>query len=737
MARILQQTLGVVILVASLGVVSAFVPIGPNNEAYQVPEIGYNPNINLFDALPTGPKAIGEEYRRNTPVMYYSFDQNFIDYYGSNGIAAVDAAFAVLNGLTNVSSYSADLSEIPLEASRINPLAQTLSLLDLKSATLFLMMEQLGLAEADRYVWCLRARENVGPGSCPAGMQYLIIKRNIDPVTSAPNQFQYSSYINGTLLTYRIVEFCTAPALYAPMVADAREYTVDPLSPRYSSLTARALNNGTYFTGLTRDDVGGLRYLLRSNNFNFETAGSNTVTFTTNNSVELLYTSNLTALAQASYLNDAATLTALFPGLQIASTTQFYTNVVSTNTVFYFTNYPWSPASAPPSPTSATSVTTNIVLRYKHEFANVVTNSFYTNGTYTITTTNSSRDACQQYPWLPGTFICTFVTQNNYQSNGVFGDYYILPTNACGVALVATQLVQTVAADSSTTIATNLANINEFFSQTVSTVFTQRVFQIKSVTCPPSSPGLQGGVERIRFVRRDYDSLIGNFFHPVTNTYAIPHLTNNTVVNRTIRRTVTEPDILFSAEDLVAGPGSVRLNTWVRNVNFNTANALPNQAGPGTIETPTRVSFNKVGPLYLNFSPLYLEGDQIPVLIWGSFDGSTNLPVVYPNGTSIVNLENQLFIQMSPASGALPSGHLASNYTNVFSGFTVSSGGTSPYTWSFSPGSAGLPPGLGLGAISGKITGIPTALGTYDFSIRMTDATARYVDRPYSITILP
>ena len=39
------------------------------------------------------PKNIGEEYRRNTPVMYYTFDANFLDYFGSNGVAAVDSAF--------------------------------------------------------------------------------------------------------------------------------------------------------------------------------------------------------------------------------------------------------------------------------------------------------------------------------------------------------------------------------------------------------------------------------------------------------------------------------------------------------------------------------------------------------------------------------------------------------------------------------------------------------------------
>src|SRR6267143_2644727 len=154
--------------VLGLGVqsVSAFVPIGPVNEAYQNPVIGYNPNP-FIDLLPTGPKNIGEEFRRNTPVIYYSFDQNFLDFFGSNGVAAVDEAIAILNGLTNVSQYSPDLSEFPMEAQSFNYLAEALAMTDLKSTALHFLVEQLGLAEPDRYVWTLHSRFSVGPGACP------------------------------------------------------------------------------------------------------------------------------------------------------------------------------------------------------------------------------------------------------------------------------------------------------------------------------------------------------------------------------------------------------------------------------------------------------------------------------------------------------------------------------------------------------------------------------------------
>jgi hypothetical protein len=117
-------------------------------DPWQIPNNGFNP-LGAGDAIGTGPKNLGEEYRRNTPVLYYTFDQNFLDYFGSNGVYAVEQAISVFNGLANVSSYSADLSEWPLEAARFNYQAQSLSLLDMKSVTMSFLCEQLGLAEPE------------------------------------------------------------------------------------------------------------------------------------------------------------------------------------------------------------------------------------------------------------------------------------------------------------------------------------------------------------------------------------------------------------------------------------------------------------------------------------------------------------------------------------------------------------------------------------------------------------
>lgn len=191
-------------------------PIANAGDApWQLPEIGYGLPGDVG-----APKNIGEEYRRNTPVMYYTYDANFLDYFGSNGVAAVDSAFAILNsaftnnptGVTNgLDGYSASLSEFPLESQSINYQAQSLGLRDLKSVALLIMMEQLGLAEPERYVWTLHDRYLPPEGTCPLDEEYLVVQRNFDITPSSLNQIQYSSYINGTLYSYIIAEFCTPP----------------------------------------------------------------------------------------------------------------------------------------------------------------------------------------------------------------------------------------------------------------------------------------------------------------------------------------------------------------------------------------------------------------------------------------------------------------------------------------------------------------------------------------------
>ena len=764
-----KQIFGVAILAMGLQQVAAFSLRGPF-EDFQVPELTYRVGGDIG-----GPHNMGEEFRVNTPVRYYAMDANFLDYYGANGSNAIVQAFEIMNALPNVSSL--DLSQYPNEAMGINYMAQALQLTDIKSLMLNLIVENVGLAEADRFTWCLHDRIMGTP--CPATGAYVVIKRNFDPEFTTTDMLQPTSYVNGTLYTYQILEFCSGQIL-----ADALEIPVDPLANTLTPVSSAfssgfvLLNSslafapgfdfsGGYFTGLTRDDVGGLRYLLRAGNMNIEAAGTNTVSFITNNTPQLLFTSNLTELVSAALTNNAATLSALFPGLQIGETVSFFTNVVTTNFITYLTNFPADPYGTTRSVTVGI-VSTNIQTWFSHQFLNVYatpTIQFVNNlnptlvpghvassNLITVLTTNISLSACP--PGSPYTGSpCTNISLTSFWSNGIAGSYFILPTNLCSVALISTQLIQTISVTNATVVATNAVGttnaFGESFSRTTFYSFNQYVYVVKPVVCPVNTVGLRQGIEHIRFEKRDFDSLLGRFFYPITNTYTLNTITNNTLFAQTVQRVIINPDYLITAQDLADNPGNPPLAFgFVARTfdHYDTNNANFGLAGPGVLTPGDVFTFNKVGPAYFNgifsgfflgttnTSTVYSEATHQQILIWGSFDGTTNAPVVYPNGTDLTNLENSVFIRFSPTNSVMTSGSVGVTYSNAFS---VLSGGTPPYTWSVPFASSALPPGLILSSTTGVIYGTPTVAGTYDFEIRMNDAAGRYVQRPYAITIAP
>jgi hypothetical protein len=740
--------------------VSAFSLLGPRGQAtgtpdgYQQPIIGYQLGTDIGT-----PKNLGEEYRRNTPVVYYSIDRNYLDYFGSAGSNAIVQAFEMMNSLTNVSSYSGYLDEFPREAQEYNYRAQALQLQDIKSFTLSLLVEQMGLAEPERWIWALRDRVVGGTPGCPITMTYDLVQRNFDPVWSAPDQLQTSSYVNGTLYTYFIFEICTGPN----PLADAVEFSVDPAANIFTSV-ATIPDFGGFYTSLSRDDVGGLRYLYRTNNMNIEDAGFDTFTFITNNTtLQLLFTSNLNLFASQALTNDAAALSALYPNLIITGTTPIFTNVVSTNQIAFFYNSPYAPAGSPATLATNTTYTTNVAIWFKHTFANVVTNSVFTNGTFTLLTTNVG-------PCLygPAGSICTNVTTQDFNIPMLMGDFYIIPTNLCSFSILATQLVQVLTETNLLVTATNapgVTNVNgQEFSESIITYFTNTVFVVNPVVCPTNSTALRQGIENIKFVRRDYDSLLERFIYPITNYYTLLAVTNNTVFPQSVARVIIEPDFLITAADI----GETDPNNGVhpgagvvRSIFFdatNVATAYRGLAGPGTIGRPpglasigTVITYDKKGPHFENqFTDFFFNGaitgetNQFLFFAWGSFDGTTNAPVVYPNGTSITNLENSVLIFVQPSApftnGAvqLPNGTAGFDYSTVFSGFTAI-GGQVPYSWALAPESPALPPDLVLNP-DGTISGVPgpsTAGLTFDFVIRMTDAASRFVDRAYAITINP
>jgi hypothetical protein len=753
----------------------AFSLLGPiGADTWQTTEIGFFITPPRFTVDVGGPKNLGEEFRRNTPVLYYACDANFLDFFGSNGLAEVDKAFAVYNTLTNVSLYSPDLSEIPLESRRFNSIAGSLGVLDLKSTVMNLIIEQLGLADSVRYVWNLHDRFLVPNTTCPFGEEYLVVQRNFDPtIATSITQMKTSAYVNDVLYDYQIHDYCTLPPNVADALSEAIEIPVDPdADQRKPVATSVGVGSGVFLTGLTRDDVGGLRYLLSKNNMNVESAGPGTTIFSTNNQPFTLFTSNLTLFAAQALTNNAAALVAIYPGLTITSTSNFFTLVTNVTVTAFFTNSPYAPFPPTPQIGFFTNVTISIATNFVHTFGNVFTVSNSSHGLTTVPLSmipppNGTLIAIRQNVAVtnvgslsPSAPFESFVTVTNisppriFATNAVVGDFFILPPGTnCGVA-IQSQLLATLAFSTNFVITTtNLAPTNavpgatngpESFTQTVVTVVTNRVFLALPIVCPPDAPTLREGIERITFIRRDFDSLLSRVYLAITNEYYLNAVTNNSVLGQRIQRAVIAPDFLITAQDLSPGPDALPVrNAYARNIpNYNAANAYPGLSGPGTIDPPSTFTFNKAAPVFINFGLVntnaFLTSDtQSPWVIWGSFDGTTNPVVIYPSGLSIDNLNNQVLLQITPP--ALPLGVLGSPYS-VQLQTTALSNWVAPFTWTLSPGAPGLPPGLSLTTdittSNGVISGTPTENGTFDFSIRVTDGQGRTVDRSYSIMVI-
>jgi hypothetical protein len=461
----------------------------------------------------------------------------------------------------------------------------------------------------------------------------------------------------------------------------------------------------------------------------------------------------------------------------------------STTTITTVTNHTLAiqPGVCEPLLFFYTNVVSTDVTNYQYVFGNLVTYTNAATGPATILTTNISVVA-----WSNAVTLTNVVSAQTNSPAISLGEFFILPPTWCGYVILTNQLIQTNVVYTTNTfefVTTNtfgitggnqqfsttgggvvvpLANSNVVYSQTIISSATNHTYLVQPQTCSTAADParLREGIEKIQFLRANFDSLLGQFFQPITNDYTMVIVTNSQTVTEFFQRVVTTPDILLSAADTT---GTLPFfTTFERGINFDEANVLPGLAGPGTINPTTTFTYNKVGDIYLNgpmssygittnsFLPYLNELTQTPMLSWASFDATTNAPVVYPNGTSIQNLENEILVQVTPPPPTLPDGAngvqyspttpygfvytnsagAVAVYTNTF---TASGGSFSPpFTWSVVSGlqGQGLPSGLSLSP-AGVLSGTPAGNtpGQFDFTVQLTDSLGRSVNWNYTITI--
>jgi hypothetical protein len=644
-------TFSLVVLVLAGRPANAFSLLGPRvddpgGEAWQTEANGYS-----FVTDVGAVKNITEEYRWNKPVITYAFDLSFINYFGTNGIAAVEAAFAVYNSLPDLSTLSQELTEYPLQdpitgatttfrdSRRINYTAQALNLLDMKTFTMGYLAEQLGLAPPERYVWTLRARETVGP--LPT-TNYFTIMRNFDPVT-----YQPSRYVNGNRYTYNIVE------LDNPFRVFPAESPVDPESSLYafSSIAGETtgFSPGVFNTYLTRDDIGGLRYIYDRENLNYERFAPGTQIIAADpTSLTLVTNIDLANFSLFTRFSDPATVQTAFPNLVILSHSVSVEPIVEVVGVT-ITNVrpPWSD----PFTTFfefVPTLQTNPVLVHNYTFANVITN--YSSPTTIVRT---ELIGFETEPWS---------TPDNpiYRTNIIdevidlpSGGIIIVPPNVDRFEFTGISFTN-IFAVTNTVFSTNVVDngLLRPLIATEFTFFTNVIYAVFPFTLQDAPVvALRGGIGKIQFQR-----IPGHVFNATnsffTNTYTIAFTTNRfgspVVVTNTFRLVTNVPDILFAAADFDDDVGPA---VFDRSINFqnngdvNSSTGVEFQGGPGNILPASIATFNKVGPGLFNTRPgtatetAALNGFR-EYFLWGSFDGSTNLPVVFPQDVTLQDIES-------------------------------------------------------------------------------------------------
>lgn len=242
---------------------SAFSLMGPF-ASWQTAAIGFNLPGDVG-----GPMNFFEGYRVTVPILNYGYDATFLNFFGSNGVAAIESAMAIMNAVPAASAMSDSLAEFPLQAvGPPNGTAAGLQVFDLRSAALSTVLGQMGLASPERWTYTMRDRLVIANTT-----NYTVIQRNFDPISLRP-----TNVVNGVLYTYTVTEGLL-PGNYTDAVetrvsGNANNRTVASLRDR------GGLRAGQFFTSLTRDDYGGLRNLLRFNNVKTETlaTGSGSVT---------------------------------------------------------------------------------------------------------------------------------------------------------------------------------------------------------------------------------------------------------------------------------------------------------------------------------------------------------------------------------------------------------------------------------------------------------------------------
>jgi hypothetical protein len=194
------------------------------------------------------------------------------------------------------------------------------------------------------------------------------------------------------------------------------------------------------------------------------------------------------------------------------------------------------------------------------------------------------------------------------------------------------------------------------------------------------------GVDKITFMPQPVDPVSGAFL-PVTNLFTDTYITNGNVVQQQLERVTTQPDFLFCLTNFPSDSALFSRTGTTNWINNSALNGHLSSAGPGIIVPPVRIVFNQLGqewdsyPEYSEDSVLAGQNQQ-----WGTFDGSTNPPIAYPQSQSgaipgnlrmtlMNNMQSQYNWQLPGASQAVFNFQTSTDLTDWVTLFAVTNNG--------------------------------------------------------------
>jgi FtsP/CotA-like multicopper oxidase with cupredoxin domain len=210
--------------------------------------------------------------------------------------------------------------------------------------------------------------------------------------------------------------------------------------------------------------------------------------------------------------------------------------------------------------------------------------------------------------------------------------------------------------------------------------------------------------------------------------------TTSGVFTFTIQATDAQPLSISQAYSLTVTAGPLTITTTSPLPGGLTGVVYSRTIGVtgGVVPYTWAVSVGSLPPgLTLNTSTGVISGTPTTV-------GTSNFTIRVTDSQGVPATTTQAY-SLAIASGTLTittTSPLPGGTTGVAYGRTIGvSGGVSPYTWALTLGS--LPPGLTLNTSTGVISGTPTTVGTFNFTIRATDSQGvpATASQAYSLTI--